>query len=331
MNNISIIIPTRNEEKYLFTCINSIINGLYPKDKIEIIIVDGLSDDSTIEIVNNLSKNNENIKLITNYSKTTPYALNLGIENSTGEYIFIVSAHAEYPEDYFFKLVEWANKLNADCVGGVLKTKTLKKTKTANAIQFVLSNKWGVGNAIFRTGVENVFEVDTVAFGCYHRSVFDKYGKFNQYLIRNQDIEFNLRIKKSGGTIFIVPDVSAIYYARSTFREFAKNNFQNGLWNILTVYYTKKINSLSFRHFVPLGFVLSILLPLVFSLYYFPLFFFSIGLLIIYIIFISNIILFKKIRNSNYHNIIFAFFILHFSYCIGSLIGILRMIKLVLK
>lgn len=323
-SKISIIIPTRNEEKYLEKCLLSILKGADRGLETEIFVVDGKSNDRTLQIVENISINFSNVHLITNEKKTTPYAINLGINESSGDFIFIISAHAEYPPDYFMKLVAWSKKLKADCVGGVLKTETLDNTQKSKAIQFVLSNKWGVGNALFRTGVNEVSEVDTVAFGCYRKSVFKKYGLFNTKLTRNQDIEFNLRIKNGGGKIYLVPDVTATYFARNNFSAFAKNNFKNGLWNILTVYYTHDFSVLSLRHFVPLAFVLSVIIPIILSIFYIPFLFLSLIILLIYISFISFVFFTYKPQKVNLLYILTSFLILHFSYGVGSVNGMLK-------
>lgn len=296
----------------------------------EIFVIDGRSSDNTMAIVKEITSEYSNIQFIINKHQTTPYAINLGIEKSTGDYIFIISAHAKYPADYFEKLVGWAKKLKAEVVGGVLETKTLDNTPKSKAIQFVLSNKWGVGNALFRTGVKKVCEVDTVAFGCYHNSVFEKFGFFNTELTRNQDIEFNLRIKNSGGKIFLVPDVKATYFARNNFSAFANNNFKNGLWNIFTIYYTRNFKALSLRHFVPLGFVLSIIIPVILSIFYFPFIFLSLSILLIYLGFITTISIRLKSKKLNKFYVLAAFLILHFSYGTGSLLGTVKILTLFL-
>lgn len=328
MDKISIIIPTRNEEKYLRKCLGSIVEGFNPNINSEIFVVDGRSNDETIKIVKEFTRKYDNIYLINNDKQTTPFAINSGIKKSSGDFIFIISAHAEYPPDYFTILVARAKELKADCVGGVLKTETLDNTQKSKAIQFVLSNKWGVGNALFRTGVNKVYEVDTVAFGCYRKSVFEKYGFFNTKLTRNQDIEFNLRIKNGGGKIYLVPDVTATYFARNNFSDFAKNSFKNGLWNILTIFYTRDFSALSIRHFVPLAFVLSIIIPLILSIFHFPFLYFSFLILLIYLSLITIVSIKFILKKVNLFNILASFLILHFSYGIGSLFGVLKTIVL---
>ena len=267
MPTISIIVPCYNEEKYIENCLNSLLNSTVDTNRTEIIFIDGGSSDRTVEIIGKYIKNNRDIKLLHNPYRHTPISMNMGITASTGEFIFIISAHAAYEAAYFTKLTDAIMDLNTDCVGGVLETDVKNKTGCSCAIKKVLTHKLGVGNASFRTGSNKIRQVDTVAFGCYRREVFKKIGLYNEQLIRNQDIELNKRIINAGGQIYLIPNVKATYYARETLKDLARNNYANGRWNVLTAYYTCSLRSLSLRHFIPLFFVLSLLLPLLFSLW----------------------------------------------------------------
>ena len=322
---ISIIIPIFNEEKYIARCLDSIIESDYDKSKLEVLLVDGGSEDKTIEIIKKYQKKYSYFKLLNNPEKIVPVAMNIGIKKAKGEYIIRLDAHSCYTKDYFKKLIFWHKKLNADNVGGVVITEVKNKTLTSNAIKNVLSDKFGVGSA-FRSGVSEIKEVDTVPFGCYKREVFEKIGLYDERLVRNQDIELNKRLKKNGGKIYLIPEIKCTYFARETFKDLAINNFNNGLWNILTAYYTNSISSLSFRHFVPLLFVLSLMFSFFlgfFSKYFFYLF---LDILILYLSIIS-IRSFQIRKETTFFHQLMSFLVLHFSYGIGSLIGILKFLK----
>jgi len=330
-HSISIIIPIYNEEKYIKACIQSILDSDFPKENMEILLVDGMSSDRTREIIQNLSAEYNFILLLDNQKKTAPIAMNIGVKEAKGEYIFILSAHARYDVNYFGTLVEYINTLNADCVGGVLETDVKNKNIKSNAIKEVLMHPFGVGNASFRIGSNEIRLVDTVAFGCYRKNTFETYGLFDEKLTRNQDIEFNKRIVNGGGKIYLVPNVRSTYFARENFLDLAKNNFANGYWNILTAYYTNTFSSLSLRHFIPLLFVSSVLLPL---------FFIPVFPQIIYVSTISllsylTLVIITSIRLKNDSNsikyLVMSFLILHFSYGIGSLQGIFSTIKKYIK
>lgn len=222
---LSVIVPIYNEEKYIAKCIDSILEQDYPKDDLEIILVDGMSTDNTRKIVEEYVTKYPFIKLIDNPHRIAPWAMNIGIKEAKGEVIMRLDAHATYEKNYFSSLAYGLNKYKADNIGSVCKTDVLNKTPKTLAIREVLSNKFGVGNSTFRTGIDRVQEVETVPFGCWRRRVFDKYGYYDIRLIRNQDIELNKRIIRGGGKIVIIPDTFCTYLARETFKALAKNNY----------------------------------------------------------------------------------------------------------
>lgn len=323
---LSVICPIYNEAKYIDVCIQSILLQDYPKEHLEVLFVDGMSKDGTRDIVKNYARQHPFIHLLDNEKRIVPVAMNIGIMASKGDVIMRLDAHAQYPINYFSVLVEALESLDADNVGAACRTDVLNKTSKTLAIREVLSNKFGVGNSTFRLGVDKVMEVDTVPFGCWKREVFDKYGQYDERLIRNQDIELNKRIVRGGGHIYIVPDTYCVYLARETFKGLAKNNYGNGKWNILTVYYTKQMGSLSLRHFIPLLFLLSLIVPLFCSLIWWPLFFVAIASLLIYMLALGGIsVKLAMGKHLKFCYLLISFFVLHVSYGWGSLMAILRL------
>ena len=243
---LSVICPIYNEEKYIVPFLDSVLQQDFSHDDMEVLLVDGMSRDRTRQVISQYIAKYPFLRLLDNPERTAPCAMNVGIKEAKGEVIIRLDAHALYPFNYFSTLVTRLYQLNADNIGCVLNTDVLNKTPKTLAIREVLSNRFGVGNSSFRTGVTSACEVDTVPFGCWRREVFQKYGFYDKRLVRNQDIELNKRIKRGGGHIFIIPDISCTYLARETFKALAKNNYGNGKWNILTVYYTKYFSSLTY-------------------------------------------------------------------------------------
>lgn len=324
---VTIIMPCYNEEKYVGRCLDSIIAQDYPKDKLEVLAIDGKSTDKTREIVKKYTREYPFIKLLDNPKRIQTFATNIGLKNAKGDVIIRMDAHAKYPKDYIPKSVCWLKKSEADCVGGILITQSGANTLIAKTIALILSHPFGVGNTYFRIGSKEPRFVDTVPFGCYKKKVFEKIGLFNENLVRNQDIEFNLRLKKAGGKILLVPDIVSYYYARSTLKVLAKNNFQNGFWVIYSNKFTKMPFSL--RHLVPFVFMLSLMGSSVLSLFYKPfiyLFCFITGLYLI-----ANIFFSFKISLKNglryFPFLVLSFVTLHFSYGFGSLWGVIKLLK----
>ena len=323
---LSVICPIYNEEKYIAQFLDSLLTQDYPNEDLEILLVDGMSKDRTREIVAEYIAKYPFIRLIDNPDKIVPYAMNRGIDAAKGGIIIRLDAHASYQPDYFSVLVNGLKRLHADNVGTVCKTDVLNKTPKTLAIREVLGNKFGVGNSTFRTGIDHEQEVETVPFGCWPREVFEKYGKYDVRLVRNQDIELNKRILRGGGKIYILPDTYCTYLARETWRALAKNNYGNGKWNILTVYYTKMFSSLSLRHFIPLIFVLSLIVPLLLALVWWPFALVSAASLLAYTGLLTVVSLKLAVQKKlNFFYLLITFFVLHLSYGWGSLAGILSL------
>ncbi len=331
MSKISIIIPCLDEEKYISTCLDSLLKSDYDKSKMEVLVVDGMSSDKTREIVKYYTEKYSYIKLLDNPDKIVPKAMNLAIAEASGEYIIRLDAHSKFPKEYFSKLIYYSQKLNADNVGVVVITDVKNRNKKSNSIKVVLSHRFGVGNSDFRTGIDSIKEVDTVPFGCYPKRVFKKYGYYDEKLIRNQDIELNKRIINGGGKVYLIPDIQCIYFARENFSALSKNNYSNGFWNILTAYYTKTLNSLSLRHFIPLLFVLSLVVPIGISLVFPKILWIAIFSLVSYLSLVIIISLRLKNSSNSIRYLIISFLTLHFSYGVGSLMGIFSIINKYIK
>ncbi|MBI5218486.1 MAG: glycosyltransferase family 2 protein [Bacteroidia bacterium] len=315
---VSVIIPFRNEEKYIAGCIESLMNNGYPKEKLELLLIDGLSTDKSAGIIKSYTEKYSFIKYIINQKRVFPAAVNIGYNNSKGDIIMIVGAHAMYNTGYISKNVQNVYLYNADNTGGILNTIAMNESFTGKIISMVLSSSFGVGNATFRTGSDKITETDTVFGGCYKRSVFEKIGLFNENLVSTSDMDFNTRLKKKGGRIILDPSVQAMYYTRSTFARFIKNNFRNGFWAVYPLRYTKYI-PVRLRHLVPLIFVSALTGCFALSFLSVTFFYLFLGILGIYLA-TSLFFSFKHISKGIHFSLFIPlfFFMLHFAYGIGS-------------
>ncbi|MBC7472849.1 MAG: glycosyltransferase family 2 protein [Candidatus Sericytochromatia bacterium] len=316
----AIVIPCRNEEKYIAKCLESIINNDYPKDKLEVFVCDGMSNDQTQSIVDEFTKKYSFIKLLLNKNKTTPHALNLGITNTLADVIIILGAHAEIYPDYVSQSIDKMSiSQDMGCVGGILYN--TPENKKSAIVSKAMSSGFGVGNAHFRTGNKEGY-VDTVAFGAYKKEVFESIGLFDINLARNQDDEFNYRLLKNGFKIYLSKDIKAKYYVRSSFKNLFKQYFQYGYWK---VYVNKKHAAITtVRQLVPLFFVLMLIsggIGSVLSLFILKAF---ISILSFYFI-LSFISAFKQSKNIvEISLIMYTFLLLHTSYGLGYLQGIIH-------
>jgi len=233
-------------------CLESISANDYPKDRLEVLVVDGMSEDRTRVIVQSYAQRCGFIRLLDNPRGITPAALNIGIKNSKGEVIIRMDAHSEYPPQYVSTCLEYLSRVEADVVGGPIVTRPGADTVIARSIALATSCPFGVGNSRFRTSTTEGY-VDTVPFGAYKRDVFRKVGLFDERLARNQDNEMSCRIINSGGKIYLTPELMAYYYNQATISGLLRQALRTGVWNVITL----KINPAAFcwRHFIPFVFV----------------------------------------------------------------------------
>jgi glycosyltransferase involved in cell wall biosynthesis len=254
---VTIVVPCRNEERYIVECLDSILACDYPSDRLEVLVVDGMSDDGTRAVLADYAARNPLVRILDNPRRITPVALNLAIRAARGDVIVRMDAHVVYPRNYVSRLVAALDEFGADNVGAVLRTLPANQTAMGKAIAIGMSHPFGVGTSYFRIGTDQPRWVDTIAFFCIRRATFDRVGMFDEELIRHQDGEFNARLIKSGGRILLIPDVVSYYYARATLRQVGRMFYQYGYFKPLVA---KKLGRfMTVRQLIPPGFVLGLL------------------------------------------------------------------------
>jgi len=253
---VSLVVPCRNEERHIGACLDSLLENGYPVDRLEILVVDGSSDDGTRTLVTAAAWTHSSVRLLENPRRITPAALNIGLAQAHGSVIMLIGAHSTYPRGYIRSLVDELDASGADGVGGTCTTCPGADTAVAAAIAVALAHPFGVGNSWFRIGTREPRWVDTVPFGCYRRDVFDRIGGFDEELVRNQDDEFNLRLLRRGGRLLLVPAVASRYYARASLGQLARMYYQYGLYKPLVI---RKVGAvMTVRQVVPAVFVVAL-------------------------------------------------------------------------
>ncbi len=322
MIKTSIIIPTLNEENYIASCLESVIGSDIDKSTTEVLVVDGKSSDETVNIVKSYMQKYSFIKLFINEKRIIPAAMNIGIKNSHGEYIIRIDAHSFYPKDYFTNLLKYSQKLDAVNVGGTCVTDVKNKTPKTESIKVVMSHKYGVGGGDYRKEIKVPKISNTVPFGCFKKEALLKSGFFDERLHRGEDLEINKRLIDDGGDVYLVPEVSFVYYSKERLRDLAKKSFSTGRWIILTAYFTKAFKALHLRHFAPLVLILSWLLPLFFCAIDSIFCIVSLLSLISYVVAVVFLSVGLKKRNNSFFYLVATFMTLHISFGIGSIFGI---------
>ena len=318
---VSVIAPCRNESRFIENTLNSILQGDYPADRMELIVVDGMSTDGTREIVQRMAAKDSRIKLLDNPAQIQAVAMNIGIKASGGDYIIRLDCHSTFVPDYVRKCIEAAKRTGAEDVGGYMKTLPGADTRIANAIAEATSSKFGVGNSAFRLiGPER--EVDTVPFGTFRKELFDKIGLYDERLTRNEDLELSARIRKRGGRIVISPEIKLSYYNRATYTGLWQQAFNNALWNPYTIWLVGIGPSL--RHFVPMFFVLGLIAFMTGAFFWLPFKWVFLGYVLLYL-FIGSAFAVRCAcqRRVSVFLVLVSFLVLHVAYGLGSLWGVI--------
>lgn len=315
--SVSIVIPCYNEVNYIEKCIRSTQTQSFQEGQLDVIVVDGMSDDGTREVLLNLQEEFPNLQLVDNPERHTPKALNLGIEASSSDMAIILGAHAELEPSFVALNVEaMLEHEQAGCVGGMIIN--VYENETAEVIGKAMGSRFGVGNARFRTGGKKGY-VDTVAFGAYRRTALNEIGLFDLDLVRNQDDEINFRLNKHGWKIWFDPKIRSKYYVRASYSKLFKQYKQYGYWK---VYVNKKHQAVtSIRQMIPFFFVAFIALATIVA--FTPL---GPGPLILGLMlwFIGAMVatIASKASSRQYNGMLATFFILHTAYGLGYAQGI---------
>lgn len=320
--HITVVMPVRNEKENISDSLKAVLEQTYPNDRMEVIVVDGMSTDPTWDIVRQFARQYPEIPLhiFENPGTIVPTGMNLAIKRSKGEILIRVDGHTVIDPDYVHKCVATLQRTRADNVGG--KMVGCGKNPFARAVAVATSTPFGTGGARFRYSRIEEW-VDTVYLGAWPRMVFEKIGLFDEELVRNQDDEFNYRLRAAGGKILLNPNIKSKYTVRSTPLALWKQYFQYGLWKVRVL--QKHSQQMMLRQFIPPLFILSLFASAIFALS--P----SVAYLAL---FIPLVYLVLNILSSLYtaakrgwHHLTYLpliFGILHFSYGIGFVVGMFK-------
>jgi succinoglycan biosynthesis protein ExoA len=246
---VSVVIPVRNEARHLGACLDAVLAQDYPPERLEVIVVDGDSDDGTAELVAGYQRRDARIRRAQNARRIVPTAMNIGIRLARGSVIARVDGHTTIAPDYVRVGVETLRRTGADNVGGPMCA--VGGGWFGDAVARATSSRFGVGS-YFHYGWEER-EVDTVYLGMWPRAAFERIGLFDEDLVRNQDDEINYRLRKTGGRIVMNPAMRSSYQNRQSIARLARQYFQYGLWKVRVL--QKHPLQMSWRHFVPPAFV----------------------------------------------------------------------------
>lgn len=282
MINVSVVIPCLNEEETIEHVLRAIYHQNFPRESVQVVLADGGSTDQTLQKIEEFKKAHADlsIKLISNPLRHIPAALNAAIKAANGEIIIRMDAHSLPKPDYFSRCVQALVDGKGDNVGGKWEILAGANTWIARGIAVAAAHPLGVGDARYRISGQPG-AVDTVPFGCYYRSLFDRMGFFDETLLTNEDYEFNTRIRQNGGTVWFDPEIVCQYFARSTLQDLVIQYWRYGFWKAKMVKrYPKTIKA---RQALPPLFVASLLALLVTGCFIKPVLYLFLTVFLLYV------------------------------------------------
>jgi glycosyltransferase involved in cell wall biosynthesis len=318
---VSVIMPVRNEGRFIDLSLGAVLAQDYPADRFEVLVVDGSSTDGTRERLAEISRTDSRVRVLDNPRRIVPPALNIALREVRGSVVVRVDGHCEIAPDYVSKAVRHLQVDCVDAVGGPLDT--VGETWAARVIAAAMSSPFGVGGSAFRTRSNETMLTDTVAFPAYSAAILRAAGPFDEELVRNQDDEYNYRIRKMGGRVLLAADVRARYFSRSGFRALWRQYLQYGYWKVRVM--QKHPRQMRWRQFVPAAFVLSLLGALALAVT--PVGWRAAELLIALYAIAIGAAATQVTRRRGWRllsGLVLAFPILHVSYGLGFLTGIVR-------
>jgi len=318
---ISFVIPCRNEKKYIEKTIYSVLYQKELEYELEIIIVDGLSDDGTREILSEIETKDHRVLVIDNEKKITPVALNLGVKKATGDYIFILGAHSHIADDYVANCFQIFEKHDdVSCAGGPITS--IGESSLGKAIALAMSSPIGVGNAKHRFPEYEGY-AEMACFPVFKKEVFNQIGYFDEELVRNQDDDLCFRLRLNGGKVYITSKAKSFYYVRDNLKKLFNQYYQYGYWRIALL--KKHKLPIALRQQIPFLFfslmmflilfgiilnkiIISLLLPIIYF--------------IVLLLYTFKILILEKNLYALWLPIVI--FTLHFSYGLGFAAGVIK-------
>lgn len=253
---VSVIMPIRNEAVFIERSLRAVLAQDYPHDRLEILVADGMSDDNTKQIVQHIASNSDiSITIVDNPRRIVPTGFNIAFHIAKGDIIIRVDGHCEIAQDYIIQCVRHLQMRDVAGVGGPIET--ISQNLIGETIAVGMSSSFGVGGSAFRTQKDKTTYVDTIPFPAYWREAVDKVGLLDEDMVRNQDDEYNYRLRSNGYRLLLTPDIKSRYYSRASLWKLWKQYYQYGVYKVRVL--QKHPSQMRLRQFVPPIFVLTVL------------------------------------------------------------------------
>ncbi|HEX2991258.1 MAG TPA: glycosyltransferase family 2 protein [Anaerolineales bacterium] len=228
---VSIIVPCYNEQSTIRLLLEALCAQTFPRAEMEVVIADGMSTDGTRAAIAAFQSEfpELDVRVVDNIRRNIPSGLNRALEAARGEIIVRLDGHSRPYPDYIERCFQAHESDRGENVGGVWEIQPGAATWIAESIAVAAAHPLGVGDAMYRLAA-SAAEVDTVPFGSYRRTLVHRIGAYNESLLTNEDYEFNARIRKASGRVWLDPAIRSVYFARATLGELVRQYWRYGYW-----------------------------------------------------------------------------------------------------
>jgi succinoglycan biosynthesis protein ExoA len=255
---VTVAIPVLNEERYIEACLLSLFAGSYPVDRLEVLVVDGGSDDRTVELVRRVKDTHPEVEVVPNPGRIQAVAMNIAIEMANGEIIVRLDAHSNYQPNHIERIVERLVAGDAENAGGV--QFPIGTTLFGRLAASCLRTSFSMGGSVHRTAREPRYS-ESVFLGGWRIETLRGLGGFNPEWEVNEDYELNVRLRKSGGRVMVLPELVCDYVVRPTPFALAKQYYRYGVWRARTIRCHR--SAFRLRHAAPVMLLMALVLSLV--------------------------------------------------------------------
>lgn len=256
---ITLVMPVRNESRFIKGTIHQILAQDYPPDRFEIIVADGMSDDTTRAIVTEIAAQHSQVRMLDNPARRSSAGRNVGFKNGKGDIFLVVDGHCYIPDKQLLKnTADCFEKSNADCLGRPQPLDPPGLTEFQKAVALARASKLGHGGDSLIFGTYEGFASPVSNGATYRREVFEKAGYVDETFDACEDVEFNYRVEQAGFTCYTSPGLTVRYYPRENLRGLMRQMVRYGTGRRK---FTKKHPAaLTLNQLIPAGFVVGLLI-----------------------------------------------------------------------
>lgn len=320
---VTVIMPIRNEQAFIERSLGAVLTQNYPADRMQVLIADGMSDDDTRGVIARLAAEHpgHEVEVVDNPGRIVPTGFNAALDRARGDVVVRVDGHTIIEPDYVTECVAAIAETGADNVGG--RMDAVSDGPMGHAIALATSSPFGVGNSAFHYASGQRW-VDSVYMGAWPREVFERIGRFDPEMVRNQDDEFNYRLSASGGRILLTDRIRSRYYNRSSLKKLFSQYRQYGFWKVRVL--QKHPGQMSARQFAPPALVAALAAGAVLAPFSRPVRLAWAGVVVLYVgaNLAASLIVARRNGGRHLFRLPVVFGALHIGYGAGFLAGLVR-------